>query len=401
LNGKKRGARSGADVEEYWTQHPWANVGILTGDDSGTFVLDIDPDNGGFESYARMVEMFGELPITRRVQTGSGGWHDYYDCPPDFKITNSNKKLEDTIGLGLDIRGNGGMVVAPPSVSGKGAYLTIRDVPQVAASPWFLDLVRSAPLPPMPVGPPVSSEIASKYAKSALEGELRAVRNSTKGGQNNQLNESAFKLGTLVAVGALDHEMVRAELIRASIASGYPKRDGENSMMRTVDSGLNAGYLKPRTPWPPVSKTGTNYDPKLFNPDGSLTDQTVATIWAAFPDDTPHDIATRGWLLGDQASDRPPTPATTEEFDTWLTTFVRYDRPARLYQRMEWMNRGKLETHANALIREALAGDYPARLALRELTAACRKRGQTDPATPRNLLAAALGAALDVLAVTK
>lgn len=40
----KAGARSGADVEEYWTQSPRANVGILTGNESGCFVLDVDPE---------------------------------------------------------------------------------------------------------------------------------------------------------------------------------------------------------------------------------------------------------------------------------------------------------------------------------------------------------------------
>lgn len=238
---QKRGARSGADVEEYWTQYPRANVGILTGNKSRCFVLDVDPDNGGFETYAKMVATFGEMVTTRRTQTGSGGYHDYFTNPPDFNVTNAKKKLE-AIGLGLDIRGNGGMVVAPPSVSGKGAYLTIRDVAEAAANDWFLELLRPALLPPIPSGPPVSSEIADKYAARALEGELRLVRESTKGGQNDQLNKSAFKLGTLCAVGALDQQMVRTELIRASIASGYPARDGENAMIKTAGTRHRARH---------------------------------------------------------------------------------------------------------------------------------------------------------------
>jgi hypothetical protein len=95
------------------------NIGILTGAPSGFFVLDVDPDNGGNESMKALVAKLGKLSTTYRVRTGGGGVHLYF-AMPDFDLGNGRGELKAY--PGLDIRGTGGYVVAPPSISGKGAY---------------------------------------------------------------------------------------------------------------------------------------------------------------------------------------------------------------------------------------------------------------------------------------
>lgn len=94
-----------------WTR-TWAvwNLGLVTGSASGVLVLDIDPRHGGTESLARLCATHGELPATLLVNTGGGGQH-YYFRMPDAAIRNSVGRL----GEGLDIRGEGGYVVCPPS----------------------------------------------------------------------------------------------------------------------------------------------------------------------------------------------------------------------------------------------------------------------------------------------
>ncbi len=86
------------------------NLGIATGRGI-VFVLDVDQDKGGFESLKRLEDEHGPLPETTVVQTGGGGRHYYFRVPPGTSVGNAVR-----VWPGLDIRGDGGLVVAPPSV---------------------------------------------------------------------------------------------------------------------------------------------------------------------------------------------------------------------------------------------------------------------------------------------
>ena len=111
-------------VAQAWGGRPTANVGIVTGPASGIWVLDVDPGHGGHERLAELVSRFGPLPDTYTVGTGSGGTHYYFSMTGvDFDLTNSRGSLP----VGIDVRGRGGFVVAPPSISGIGAYRTLAD----------------------------------------------------------------------------------------------------------------------------------------------------------------------------------------------------------------------------------------------------------------------------------
>jgi len=106
-----------ADVDQItaWFQRwPDANVGIVTGAISGLVVLDIDPRNGGDESLARWETEHGPLPHSLEVRTGGGGRHIYFRHPGGV--------IHNRAGLapGIDLRGDGGCVVAPPSIHESG-----------------------------------------------------------------------------------------------------------------------------------------------------------------------------------------------------------------------------------------------------------------------------------------
>jgi putative DNA primase/helicase len=129
---------SGPDIEEVWRRYKRANLGVATGTRSGFWVLDIDPAKGGMESLRALIETHGAPPETYTVRTGGKGWQFYFALP-DFEVRNS----VDLKGhKGIDVRGDGGQVVVPPSVSGKGPYTVVKDVPIVAAPDWLLDLIR-------------------------------------------------------------------------------------------------------------------------------------------------------------------------------------------------------------------------------------------------------------------
>lgn len=97
-------------IETWFIHYREANLGVITGKDSGLVVLDIDPKNGGYDSLSKAEEQYDTLPDTPTVQTGSGGRH-YYFKHPGFQLTNR----AGLFGGGVDLRGDGGFVVAPHS----------------------------------------------------------------------------------------------------------------------------------------------------------------------------------------------------------------------------------------------------------------------------------------------
>ena len=108
-HGFKEATTDSEQIETWWAQWPEASIGIPTG--AQTFlVLDVDPRHGGHVSLAQLEQRHGELPLTRLVQTGGGG-RQYYFQWPGVLIRNSAGEL----GAGLDVRGDGGYVIAPPS----------------------------------------------------------------------------------------------------------------------------------------------------------------------------------------------------------------------------------------------------------------------------------------------
>jgi hypothetical protein len=103
-------------ITTWWTSHPDAGIGIATGRDSGIWVLDIDTDRRrgktGDETLVELEDAYSPLPDTYEVITGSGGRHLYFAWDPAHEIRNIQS---GQLGADIDIRGEGGYVVAPPT----------------------------------------------------------------------------------------------------------------------------------------------------------------------------------------------------------------------------------------------------------------------------------------------
>lgn len=256
---QEKATTDAATIEAWWRARPHANVGIATGRESGIFVLDVDPDNGGSEALAKLEAEHGTLPATWYVETGSGGGHWYFNYP-NFEITNASKALRALGIQGIDIRGDGGQVVAPPSVSGKGAYISTKTA-VVDAPPWLLDILR--PKPREPQAPPtrmqvVTSDRVDQYTRTVLQEECDLIVGAPEGDQNNTINTAAFNVGQLVGAGALSESEARQALQSAARAGNHP----EGRALRTIESGLAAGMAEPRSPWPPASPAAEAQTPE-------------------------------------------------------------------------------------------------------------------------------------------
>jgi hypothetical protein len=174
-------ASRGVIVREWF---PFANIGIVTGRASGIFVLDVDQYAGGMQSLAGYERRNGELPETRVHSTGRGGTH-YFFAHPGFDVRNSAAKV---LGKGLDIRGEHGFVVAPPSRSSHGAYELnpAHDIAPVPAPDWLLDILRSHDKGQS--GSALSGQMvteatgaARRYAEAAVRAEAEKMRNAGEG----------------------------------------------------------------------------------------------------------------------------------------------------------------------------------------------------------------------------
>ena len=117
-NGCKDATTDAAQIKAWWQKYPNANIGLATGSVSqNVFVidLDIDEDRGidGYHSLEDWQREHGDFPETWTAITGRGGYHMYF---------RGDGKIKNRVGIidGVDIRGNGGYVVAPPSIHKNG-----------------------------------------------------------------------------------------------------------------------------------------------------------------------------------------------------------------------------------------------------------------------------------------
>jgi hypothetical protein len=146
VNWKTEATTSPSKIREWWAKWPEANIGIATGSISGIFILDVDnkKDGTGEKALWHFTRIEGELPKTLKATTGSG-YHLYFTHPAGVQI----KCSASAIGAGLDVRGDGGYVVAPASLHANGRrYEWENHDAEVATAPdWLLSVVTAESVP--------------------------------------------------------------------------------------------------------------------------------------------------------------------------------------------------------------------------------------------------------------
>jgi len=129
-HGYKDGTTEPSTIDHSWPpgvrDEDLPNIGIVTGQRSGIVVFDIDPRNGGQllkhgtgYSIFSNGELIGKVPPTRVHLTGGGGWHAYLNCTSPIRSRE--------IAPGVELKGDGSYVIAPPSVHQNGTPYTVLD----------------------------------------------------------------------------------------------------------------------------------------------------------------------------------------------------------------------------------------------------------------------------------
>jgi hypothetical protein len=98
------------EIRQWWQKWPKAMIGIVTGEISGVFVIDCDTKEG-YEAIQNLLPDSLITPIARSPR----GWHLYFHYTKDCKLTNQTRIIP-----GVDSRGDGGYIVAPPSRNDNG-----------------------------------------------------------------------------------------------------------------------------------------------------------------------------------------------------------------------------------------------------------------------------------------
>ncbi len=145
-HGVKDATADAATIDAWWRLLPEANIGIACGAASGIFVVDIDGDDGEATMGALEAER-GELPPTVEAITGNGR-HCYFRLGDHAPVGNSAGR----IGPGVDTRGEGGYVLAPPSIhpTGRTYQWSVDTAADFADAPDWLHAMlasRAAPKP--------------------------------------------------------------------------------------------------------------------------------------------------------------------------------------------------------------------------------------------------------------
>jgi putative DNA primase/helicase len=175
VHGFKDATRDKARIRQWWTRWPDANIGIATGASSGLIIVDIDSLEGA-KLLADLARWFDRLPPTYCVVPGKGR-HCYFQMPPDCGVVPSSA------GDGLDIRADGGYVIAPPSVHPNSKVYRRDEQSPKDLSPapqWLLDFARNRKTILKALGGPLAAEGASGGLMG--EGRLEPYQGRANGG---------------------------------------------------------------------------------------------------------------------------------------------------------------------------------------------------------------------------
>jgi len=220
-----------ASQEELQTWFGPHQIAIVTGAISDLLVIDCDSPEA-VDLVKRLLPEGFQTPTA----TTPRGLHFY------FKQGAQQVKNAVNILPGVDVRGEGGYVVAPPGPGRR--WLTRPDQCPLAELPQALaGLLTNRASEPLPL-PATAPSQGAPYGQAALANELANLAQTPQGQRNDALNASAFRLGQLVAGGQLAAPQVEAALMAIAASLGL----GHGEAGKTIASGLRAGQMEPRTP---------------------------------------------------------------------------------------------------------------------------------------------------------
>jgi hypothetical protein len=168
LGGLKSATTDPDIIKAWWTEAPDCNLAVATGAVSKMFVLDVD-GLAGERELRNLEATYGALPPTVETVTPRAGRHCFFNMPA-ADIRNSAGKVAPHI----DVRGNGGYVILPPSLGQNGRRYTwsVDCADTLADAPgWLLARITERTNGNSKVAPTPSSEWRALLAEGVSEGQ--------------------------------------------------------------------------------------------------------------------------------------------------------------------------------------------------------------------------------------
>lgn len=217
-NGLKNATTDAEQIKAWWAQNQHYNVGIVTGKASGVLVLDVDDAKGGTEGFEDLEKAAGPCGVGLPAVSG-GGRHFYFKYPEGLLLRN---KAQLAGFKGIDTRGEGGYIVAPPSVHANGN--TYR---------WLGDAGDA--LPDLPDGLLRLLEAQERPVAAPVPGVAGSVGDIVAQLQVGNRNTSFARLVGSLWTRGLDAGSIQALLLPLAKQSGFPEAEF-GSVLQSITS---------------------------------------------------------------------------------------------------------------------------------------------------------------------
>jgi archaellum biogenesis ATPase FlaH len=248
-NGLKDASADETVIRGWWKRWPRANVGIVTGAESGIVVLDKDLRHGGEETLAKLMDEYGEFSETVEAVTGGGGAHFIF-AHPGKRVKNSVGKNGWLAAPGLDIRGDGGYIVAAPSLHIEGqryrwlGQSSPFDIDPAVMPDWLLARM-DKPRPATEPGAFAPTDNARRWLGKALAKAYYGNRNDT-----------GFWLAQQLRDGNIPFPYAETTMRDyAARVPGGEKKYGEAEALASLRSAYSAPARAPARSFSTIAKT--------------------------------------------------------------------------------------------------------------------------------------------------
>jgi hypothetical protein len=231
-------------VSAWWSRWPDAGIGVVCAA-GGFVVIDVD----GEEGRKSFLEHPGPFPATCASRSGREGYgvHWWYRLPPGAEVPRGR-----LLAPGLEVKGAGNLVVAPPSLHRSGRRYAW-DVPPpfmaegrypVAPQPLavWMDVERPEPVPVPKASAALNGAVATKYGAKAMREELDRLARAVEGERNDTLYRVAVRLAELAGAGHVDEAEARR---RVELAAEHAYQGGER---REREATIASAFRKAGAP---------------------------------------------------------------------------------------------------------------------------------------------------------
>jgi hypothetical protein len=234
--GVKKATKDATQIAEWWTNWPAAMIGVACGPRSGIWAIDPDapkkpgePD--GRANWAALSRKHGCRPTHTHLTPG-GGQHLLFKWRADRPLTNSEGTMSRT---GINVRGDGGYIIAPPSMRHDGKAYEIAeplDFFSFAEAPdWLYEMLRPKPRQPAQSFSPSAGGTGHPIAR--IQGILNRVAQTGQGDRNKVLFWGAMRVVDMVVqreVPPAEGNRAFAALCDAARHAGLAEREIERTL---------------------------------------------------------------------------------------------------------------------------------------------------------------------------